>query len=500
MAQRSRFIGAGATALAAALLVALPSLSSGATVQNDLRSFPAAKPRVAHTSATPRTEPPLHGTNPHAQGTAAVVDITPNADRPFTVDEAGTSSANEDIVIGRSRGERRANGDYHGHITAAALFGNEIIEVADTGPGQRQQGSLLAAVLNPLCASTGICLGVVEYDSNTTTTGSFNSFRTLSASLGGAVQLPGVPGLPVVAPPALNIGAASSVGNLSTSGTCQTAVGSSRVADVNAGAAPVVGIAQSSSESVACSGAGSSQTNTSRVVDLNGDPVALLGAGCANGAPDTEVNLLLVTIICNAEDSSKSGGTQADSTAHVYGVRNALDVYVLAVGPIALAQVSTAQSESLAVAPAAVTTTPTTTTTTTTTTPAATTTVPTGTTTTPAPTQPAATDDGGGTDDTGDEAGNEGAGDEGAGDDGAGDGTPECSDGVDNDGDGKVDFGSDPECSSAADDSEAGNVSLAGNELPFTGSDIVVLGLAGSLLLAAGLTLRGPARRREFDA
>ena len=56
--------------------------------------------------------------------TAAVVDITPNAARPFTVDEAGTSAANEDIVIGRSRGERRANGDYHGHITAAALFGN----------------------------------------------------------------------------------------------------------------------------------------------------------------------------------------------------------------------------------------------------------------------------------------------------------------------------------------------------------------------------------------
>jgi len=110
-------------------------------------------------------------------------------------------------------------------------------------------------------------------------------------------------------------------------------------------------------------------------------------------------------------------------------------------------------------------------------------------------TTPPATDDGG-EDDAGgdDESGNEGAGD-----DGAGDGTPECSDGVDNDGDGKIDFGSDPGCSSAADDSEANAVSLAGNELPFTGTDVVVLGLAGSILLAAGLTLRGPARRREFD-
>jgi hypothetical protein len=77
---------------------------------------------------------------------------------------------------------------------------------------------------------------------------------------------------------------------------------------------------------------------------------------------------------------------------------------------------------------------------------------------------------------------------------------PQCSDGVDNDGDGKVDFGNDPGCSSAGDDSEADNVSLGGNELPFTGTDVVLLGLAGSLLLVAGLTLRGPARRRELDS
>ena len=119
----------------------------------------------------------------------------------------------------------------------------------------------------------------------------------------------------------------------------------------------------------------------------------------------------------------------------------------------------------------------------------------------PATQTPATDDDGTGTgagDTTGDDGGDAGAGDEGAGDDG-GAGTPECSDGVDNDGDGKIDFGSDPDCASASDDSEAGGVSLGGNELPFTGTDVVVLGLAGSILLAAGLTLRGPARRREFD-
>ena len=93
--------------------------------------------------------------------------------------------------------------------------------------------------------------------------------------------------------------------------------------------------------------------------------------------------------------------------------------------------------------------------------------------------------------------------DEDTGDDGAGDddgGATECSDGIDNDGDGKIDFGSDPGCSSADDDSEDNSVSIAGNELPFTGTDAVVLGIAGLLLLASGLALRGPARRRETGA
>ena len=54
-----------------------------------------------------------------------------------------------------------------------------------------------------------------------------------------------------------------------------------------------------------------------------------------------------------------------------------------------------------------------------------------------------------------------------------------------------------PDSYDPSDDSEAnGGASLGGNELPFTGTDVVVLGLAGLILLAAGLTLRGPARRR----
>jgi len=488
------------------MLIALPTFSSGATVKNDLRAFESAQPRVVRETTTPRTEPPLHGTNPHGQGTAAVVDLDPSATRPFTVDGAGTSR-DEDIVVGRSRGEQRADGTYHGHITVAALFGNEIIEGADTGPGQTQNGRLAEDVTTPLCQSTGICLELVTFSSSTTSTGSDNSFRAASVSLGRAAQLPGGP--PLVDPPSVETGVASSFGRIGSDGNCQNSTGGSEVANVSAAGAPAISVARSRSESNACRVGPSSQLNSSQVIELNEGPLdlPLLPVGCARGDADTETGVpLVLPIVCNADDSSTTGGRQADSPA-VYGVRHALDVYVLATGATALAQVSTAQAESLAVAPAAVTTPTTTTPTTTTpttTTPTATTptteTTPAVTTTpvpapTPVPTAtPGAPDDGGTPGE--DDPGNEGPGDEG----GAGDGTPECSDGVDNDGDGKVDFGSDPDCASAQDDSEAGPVSIAGKELPFTGTDVVVLGLAGSLLLAAGLTLRGPARRRELDA
>jgi len=497
MARRSRSIGAGAVVLATGILIALPTFSSGATVKNDLRSFAPAQTRVGPADPAP-LKPPLHGTNPHGQGTAAVVDLAPNSARPFTVDETGSAS-DEDIVVGRSRGEQRADGSYHGHVTVAALFGNEIIAGADTQAGDAPVDRAIAdSLLEGLCTATTICIDVARVRSNTTTIGSFNSFTLAGLALGGAAPVPGVPGTV----PALRLGAAESVGNIFSDGTCQTADGSSRVVDLSASTA-IAGVAESASQSRACRGGAPTQSNSSRVIELGGAGVPLPAAGCADGTPDTETGLpLLLPVICNADDASSTSpaGNQADAP---YGVRNALDVYVLAVpGVSALAQVSAAQSESRAVAPAAVTT-PTTPTTTTPTTP--TTTTPTTTTTTPGTgtgTTPGTGDDGGTAgdggagDDGADGAGNEGAGDNG----GAGDGTPECSDGVDNDGDGKIDFGSDPDCTSAEDDSEASNaVSLGGNELPFTGTDVVVLGLAGSLLLAAGLTLRGPARRRELD-
>ncbi|HVF19772.1 MAG TPA: hypothetical protein VNA14_05980 [Mycobacteriales bacterium] len=59
----------------------------------------------------------------------------------------------------------------------------------------------------------------------------------------------------------------------------------------------------------------------------------------------------------------------------------------------------------------------------------------------------------------------------------------ECSDKVDNDGDGKIDFPADPGCSSALDDSET-------NSLPRTGADGAVALVGGALLLGAAITAR----------
>ncbi|MDQ3849846.1 MAG: hypothetical protein M3296_04420 [Actinomycetota bacterium] len=451
--------------MAAGTLIALPGFSSGATVKPKLRSFAPVQVRQAQ-APNPRTQPPLHGTNPHGQGTAAVVDLNPSATRPFSADPTGRTD-NEDIVVGRSRGEQRSDGTYHGHITVAALFGNEIIAGADTAPGQTVDTGIAQNLLDQLCTGTGICLSAVRVQSATTTAGSLNRFSLASAALGGP---------PGNLQASLRIGAAESQGNILSDPNCQASHGGSQVANITSGGVVTAAVATSGSDSRACRGQAPTQTNTSRVVQLGEAGLPIPAAGCDNGTPDVETGLPgLLPIVCNADDSSNSGGTQATAP---YGVRDALDVYVLAVGPTALAKVSASSSESLAVAPPA------------------------------PPTPPTPPKEGGKKpgenkankpekENAG--AGNQGAGNRGAGNRGAGNRAAQCSDGVDNDGDGLIDFGRDPGCSSRSDNSEAnGAANATGRKLPFTGTDVVGLGLAGSLLLAAGLALRGPTRRREL--
>ena len=430
------------------------------------------------TATDPPTQPPLHGTNPHGQGTVGVVDVDPSAERPLAADPDGGDSG-EDIVVGRARGERNADGTYHGHISALGLFGNDVIPV-DTAQGETKTGpaeALQREVLDPICAGTQVCLGVLTMDSTTNANGSTNDFAVARASLLG-----------------LGVGAAESNGTIVTDANCQTAIGTARTANVTTSTGSIAAAANSSSTSRSCRGQAPVVTNTSEVIGLGGTGVPLPAAGCANGTPDTQAGLPgLLPIICNAEELV---GNNA-------GVREALDVFALQVGTNSLLKETTAAAESLSVAPEAGT---------------------------------QCTDgidnDGDGVADTNDpgchtdnNAANPASfdptdndetdrraptGGSGGDDDGGDD--AQCSDGRDNDGDGVIDE-DDPGCHEGNninnpynpdDDSEgsdggggggagAGSGDLDDAALPFTGTDVIGIALAGLLVLAGGLLLR----RRE---
>jgi LPXTG-motif cell wall-anchored protein len=440
------------------------------------------------TATDPATQPPLHGTDPHAQGAVAVVDTAPSSQRPLPSDPTGKTTG-EDAIVGSARGEQ-VNGAYHGHITIVSLLGSELAGV-DTNPGETKNGPLQGvqtSILDPLCTSTSqqVCLSVLTANSTTTATGSDNDFAIARASVLG-----------------LGVGAAESHGTIGEDANCQAASGSSKTANVTSpGGGAVASVANSNSTSKSCRGAAPVVTNTSSVIGLGGTQVPLPAAGCANGTPDTVSGIpAVLPIVCNADD-----------IAGAAAVREALDVFVLQVGGTSLAKETTAASESDSAAPAA-----------------------------PKETGAQCADgidnDGDGlidkadpgchsdnnaknddsynpkdNDETDKKAGTGGSGNE--------TGT-QCNDKKDNDGDGLIDA-KDPGCHvdndlskpyDANDNSEGsdngngngngngggggnaptGGQSTSSGTLPFTGTDVVGLGLAGLLMLAGGLLLR----RRE---
>jgi hypothetical protein len=296
--------------------------------------------------------PPAHGTDPHAQGTGAVVDLTPDTDRPLDYDSGG---GDEEIVVGQSRGSQNEDGSYHGHVTILTLFGTELIEGADTDEGETDNGPLgdLNDALDDICTNSSglLCLQVLEVSSETTANGSSNSFRAVDASVGVEdTQL-------------LSAEAVSSEGNISDDGTCQTSQASSDLADASVAEGEVVGIqaADSGSESQACNDGTSTQSQEGDVdatgeLELLGQTVTvpLFDDGCHEGTPNTLAsvfNLGIVDVgVCNADDSSSAGGTQNDSP---YGVREGLTVLpgLLGIDLSELVKVTSAASETHAVAP-----------------------------------------------------------------------------------------------------------------------------------------------------
>ena len=149
----------------------------------------------------PDYTPPLHGDNPHGQGTGATVDFTPSNTLPLSGDPVGgTGEDEEDIVVGRSRGEQDDNGDYHGQIVIAALFGNEIVPGVETNEGEQDSGPL-GPINEELCplnggGSPGLSLCLLAADSETTDNGSQNRFKAVGVNAGGLTEtvVPGVTG------------------------------------------------------------------------------------------------------------------------------------------------------------------------------------------------------------------------------------------------------------------------------------------------------------------
>jgi hypothetical protein len=305
--------------------------------------------------ATPQAYvPPAHGTNPHAQGTGAVVDLTPDDARPLPYDEGGDD---EEVVVGASRGEQNPDGSYHGHVTILTLLGNELIEGADTNEGETSDGPLgdVNALLEDICTNSSglLCLAVLDVHSETTAQGSENSFSVLRAGVG------------IEETPILDARAVESEGNISDDGTCQTSESSSDLADASVlpGAVTVVGVdaADSSSESQACNDGTSSQTNDSSAfpateTEILGNEIELpIGQPeCGDGTPNSPAAILgIIDLgVCNADDSSNTGGTQNDSP---FGVREGLTVLpgLLGIDLSGLVKVTTTASESQAVAPPA---------------------------------------------------------------------------------------------------------------------------------------------------
>jgi hypothetical protein len=289
----------------------------------------------------PSYTPPLHGTEPHGQGTDAVVDLTPGTTNPLPGDP---TQGDEDVIAGDSRGQQSSDGTYHGRVTLAYLLGTPIIQVT-SDPGQSNDGPLqpLQDGLDQLCDASGnqLCLTVLGMHSASTGNSSTNSFEAVGAHIGGEEGV--------------NADVLTSNGNISSDGSCQTAHGDSSAADANVG--PLTADAlQGNSDSTACSSGTNTVHQDSTVVNLGGTGLPIPAAGCADGTANTAFTSLnpLLSAVCNADD------TNGSQTGAPYGVREALTLFALVTGDSSLLKVGAAGPESHAVAPSSTTTTPTT--------------------------------------------------------------------------------------------------------------------------------------------
>jgi hypothetical protein len=230
----------------------------------------------------------VQGSNPHGQGTALAIAL----------------GGNEAVVVGRSRGEQKSDGSYHGHTTTLALFGNDVI-ANDTGPGQTAKGPLAPLqeqLLDQVCkgSSGNLCLDVLRADSSTTANGSTNHSKLVGLVLGGPNGAVATVG--------------DSNGNIEGNGECQKAHGDVTLVKLMLGGNPLLDLGESASDSNACP-SGTTVTNSSNpLVSIGGQQIPL--PGCGANSPGYLIDLSpLLNIACNAGAATGAGGIVNDALA-----------------------------------------------------------------------------------------------------------------------------------------------------------------------------------------
>jgi hypothetical protein len=289
----------------------------------------------------PTYTPPLHGTNPHGQGTNAVVDIQPSDTNPYTGDPSTDDPpTGEDIIVGESRGEQGASG-YNGRVTLLWLFGNPIVQVT-SNPGESNEGPLdpiQTQLLDQICEGSDgqACITLLRMHSDSTGSSSTNAFELLGVHLGNGPN--GDEGL--------NLDVLKSNGNISQDGSgCQTAHGDSTGVKLGAGGNPIVDALEADSTS----NCGGSVQQSDQFLALGGNGLPLFAAGCADGSDPANDNTVfddlspLLAQVCNASDVN-NGQTDAP-----YGVREAVTLFVLISGDSSLLKVTGGAAESHVVA------------------------------------------------------------------------------------------------------------------------------------------------------
>lgn len=359
--------GLAASVVAAGTLLALPSFSAGDIVDDVVRGVDGTVDRVApgarshapsagdivrpgrETRQTPTVgtyQPPLHGAVPHGQGSVATLDVAPSGTRPLNGDPSGGSDQSQDR-------EEAVVGRARGEQGPDGTYNGHITIVSLFG------NEILGVDSTPGQSNTGPLEAVQAGILDQLCKGSNGNVclevlrADSSTTQTGSTNSFAVARASVGGAQGINATAAESNGNIGQDANCQNAHGDSTVANATVGTQAVASVARSTTDSSACRDGSQSQNNTSSVINLFGTGVPIPAAGCANGAPDTETGLpTLLPIVCNPDDTSGAGEAVAQATAP-YGVREALTVFALEAGGTSLLKATTAASESRAAAPAA---------------------------------------------------------------------------------------------------------------------------------------------------